>query len=165
LVKVGHALPTSSPRPTLPHPLVAAQCSAISVSISEPPYAMSPFRVVLISIHYHLFHQIGYPYPFQHADQKSQSAVSISRQPDPFYYGHEHILCLCAKFLTHLLTCPELPPSSLGSTVKLPYFIAYALHCSKLHPSLTFAALQLPKAHFPASWGSLGHCLFVSVFM
>ena len=96
--------------------------------------------------------------PTQH--QKPQSAASVSQQPDPFY-GHKPISCLCAKFITHLFACPELPPSS-------SYFIAYILHRTKLHPSVTFAALvllQRLKAHFPTTWGSSGHRLFVSTFM
>ncbi|KAH7883209.1 hypothetical protein F5I97DRAFT_1939054 [Phlebopus sp. FC_14] len=90
-----------------------------------------------------------------------------ARQPDPFY-GHEHISRLCARFITHLFACPEYPPSSSGSTTKLPYFIAYALHRTKLHPSVTFAALvllQRLKARFPTARGSSGHRLFISAFM
>ncbi|KAF8136218.1 hypothetical protein EV363DRAFT_1143854, partial [Boletus edulis] len=58
---------------------------------------------------------------------------------------------LCTHFITHLFACPEYPPSSLNnSTVKL----AYALHRTKLHASVTFAALvllQRLKAHFPTA--------------
>ena len=52
--------------------------------------------------------------------------------------------------------------------VKLPYFIVYALHWTKLHPLVTFVALvllQWLKARFPTTQGSLGHRLFVSAFM
>lgn len=38
-----------------------------------------------------------------------------------------HISPLCAQLITHLFTCPEYPPSSSNSQVKLPHFIAYAL--------------------------------------
>ncbi|KAG2740190.1 hypothetical protein P692DRAFT_20753865, partial [Suillus brevipes Sb2] len=86
-----------------------------------------------------------------------------TRQSDPFY-GHEQASRLCARFITHLFACPELPPSSSNSQVKLPHFIAYALHRTKLHSSVTFAALQL-KACFPTARGSSGHRLFVSAFM
>ncbi|KAG2363001.1 hypothetical protein BDR07DRAFT_1575269 [Suillus spraguei] len=48
---------------------------------------------------------------------------------------------LCAQFITHLFTCPEYCPSPSNSQVKLPHFTAYALHCTKLHTSVTFAAL------------------------
>jgi hypothetical protein len=50
---------------------------------------------------------------------------------------------------------------------KLPHFMAYALHHTKLHSSVTFAALillQQLKAHFPMACGSLGHRLFMSAF-
>lgn len=51
---------------------------------------------------------------------------------------------------------------------KLPYFIAYALHRTKLHTSVTFAALvllQRLKAQFPSARGSSGHRLFITAFM
>ncbi|KAG2352808.1 hypothetical protein BDR07DRAFT_1383868 [Suillus spraguei] len=41
------------------------------------------------------------------------------------------------------LTRGEYPPSSSNSQVKLPHFIAYALHRTKFHTSVTFAALVL----------------------
>jgi hypothetical protein len=50
----------------------------------------------------------------------------------------------------------------------LPYFIAYALHRTKLHSSVTFASLvllQRLKARFPTARGSSGHRLFISAFM
>ncbi|KAF9451509.1 hypothetical protein P691DRAFT_663084, partial [Macrolepiota fuliginosa MF-IS2] len=88
---------------------------------------------------------------------------------DPFY-GHEKIARISARFITHLFACPENPPTS-GVTAmhgKLPYFIAYALHRTKLHPAVTFAALvllQRLKARFPTARGSSGHRLFISAFM
>lgn len=88
-------------------------------------------------------------------------------KPDPFY-GHESIARLCGCFITHLFACPENPPSSAHSQAKLPYFIAYALHRTKLHVSVTFAALvllQRLKARFPTARGSSGHRLFISAFM
>ncbi|KAG1797466.1 uncharacterized protein HD556DRAFT_1441027 [Suillus plorans] len=51
--------------------------------------------------------------------------------------------------------------------VKLLHFIAYASHRTKLHSSVTFAALvllQRLKACFPTARGSLGHHLFISAF-
>ena len=42
-----------------------------------------------------------------------------------------------------LFTFPGLLPSSSGPMVKPPSFIAYALHQTKLHPSVTFVALVL----------------------
>ncbi|KAL4070466.1 hypothetical protein J3A83DRAFT_4358647 [Scleroderma citrinum] len=82
--------------------------------------------------------------------------ASVSWQPNLFY-NHKHISHLGVKFIIHSFTCPELPPSSSGSTVKVPYFIAYTLHQTKIHPSITFAALVLLqhlKAQFSTEWGS-----------
>lgn len=95
--------------------------------------------------------------------------IQPAAQPkaDPFY-GHEVTARLCARFITHLYACPEYPPSSTVSQAKLPYFIAYALHRTKLHSSVTFAALvllQRLKARFPTARGSSGHRLFISAFM
>ncbi|KAJ8584713.1 hypothetical protein M405DRAFT_746531, partial [Rhizopogon salebrosus TDB-379] len=67
--------------------------------------------------------------------------------------------------ITHLFACPEYPPSPSNSQVKLPHFTAYALHLTKLHSSVAFAALivlQCLKAHFHIARGSLGHRLLVS---
>jgi hypothetical protein len=78
---------------------------------------------------------------------------------------------MSARFITHLFACPELPPAAVNHThshAKLPYFIAYALHRTKLHPSVTIAALvllQRLKARFPTARGSSGHRLFISAFM
>jgi len=86
---------------------------------------------------------------------------------DP-YYGHENTARLCGRFITHLFACPEYPPNCSGSNTKLPHFIAYALHRTKLHSSVTFAALvllQRLKARFPTARGSSGHRLFISAFM
>ncbi|KAL0955762.1 hypothetical protein HGRIS_001976 [Hohenbuehelia grisea] len=90
-----------------------------------------------------------------------------SSKADPFY-GHEAISRLVARFITHLFACPEYPPSATHTGAKLPYFIAYALHRTKLHPSVTFAALvllQRLKARFPTARGSSGHRLYISAFM
>ncbi|EIW76961.1 hypothetical protein CONPUDRAFT_158102 [Coniophora puteana RWD-64-598 SS2] len=81
---------------------------------------------------------------------------SASTQPstarDPFC-GHENAARLYAYFITHLFACPEYPPSSSGSTAKLPYFIAYALHRTKLHAPLPHCS----RLFWPP--------LFVSAFM
>jgi len=61
------------------------------------------------------------------------------------------------------------PPNVLGFQHKTtPHFIAYALHRTKLHSSVTFASLvllQRLKARFPTARGSSGHRLFISAFM
>lgn len=74
--------------------------------------------------------------------------------------------------MTHLFTCPDLPPLSTSippaPSPALGNFIAYALHRTRLHTSVTFAALYLLqrlKARFPAARGSSGHRLFISAFM
>lgn len=97
------------------------------------------------------------------------SAQSIpSQRGAEQYYGHEYIARLCARFITHLFACPEYPPSSTSLQARLPQFIAYALHRTKLHTSVTFASLvllQRLKARFPTARGSSGHRLFISAFM
>ncbi|KAI6009840.1 hypothetical protein EDC04DRAFT_3146157 [Pisolithus marmoratus] len=120
----------------------------------------SPFRVVHNASHPRIAYPQGVP------STKPQSVQPIARQDE--FYGHEQTSLLCTRFITHLFACPELPPSSSGSKVKLQKFIAYALHRTKLHQSVTFAALvllQRLKARFPTARGSSGHRLFVSAFM
>jgi hypothetical protein len=88
-------------------------------------------------------------------------------RPDP-YYGHENTARLCSRFIIHLFACPAYYPSTSDSNPKLPHFIAYALHRTKLHSSVAFASLvllQRLKARFPMARGSSGHRLFISSFM
>ncbi|KAJ7782717.1 hypothetical protein B0H16DRAFT_1494079 [Mycena metata] len=88
-----------------------------------------------------------------------QAAYSVPPpQPQPTktdpYYGYEYIAQLSARFITHLFACPPFPPQSTHSQAKLPYFIAYALHRTKLHQAVTYAALvllQRLKARFPTA--------------
>ncbi|KAJ7843885.1 hypothetical protein B0H14DRAFT_3688185 [Mycena olivaceomarginata] len=102
-----------------------------------------------------------------------QSAYSVPPpQPQPTatnpFYGYEYIAQLSARFITHLFACPPSPPQSTHSQAKLPCFIAYALHRTKLHQAVTYATLvllQRLKAHFPTARGSSGHRLFISAFM
>ncbi|KAH9171435.1 hypothetical protein EDB89DRAFT_2070756 [Lactarius sanguifluus] len=79
--------------------------------------------------------------------------------------------CVVASFpiysLARMFPLPPAPPSTTP-TPRLDHFIAYALHRTRLHPSVTFAALYLLqrlKARFPAAKGSSGHRLFISAFM
>lgn len=84
------------------------------------------------------------------------------------FYGHEEIARLSARYITHLFACPDLPPASTQSQSRLPYFIAYALHRTKLHDAVTIAALillQRLKARFPTARGSSGHRLYISAYM
>ena len=63
------------------------------------------------------------------------------------YHGHEHITKLCARFSLYLILCPDIPLLPLAlSTSPMPClerFIAYALHCTCLHMSITFTVLYL----------------------
>jgi len=96
-----------------------------------------------------------------------QAAPATSSKADPFH-GQETLARLAARFITHLFACPDYPPSSGHTHAKLPYFIGYALHRTKLHPAVTFAALvllQRLKARFPSARGSSGHRLFISAYM
>ena len=102
-----------------------------------------------------------------HAGRRiSAAARSFAVGPDTKdpYYGHEDTAKLCARFVTHLFACPDLPP--LSTTVPpapsppLANFIAYALHRTRLHTSVTFAALYLLqrlKARFLTARSSSGH--------
>ncbi|PPQ87435.1 hypothetical protein CVT25_008171 [Psilocybe cyanescens] len=102
---------------------------------------------------------------------RRQFAVPSTAPPpaknDP-YHGQELLAKLAARFITHLFACPEYPQSASQAQAKLPYFIAYALHRTKLHAAVTFAALvllQRLKARFPSARGSSGHRLFISAYM
>ncbi|KIO13908.1 hypothetical protein M404DRAFT_449953 [Pisolithus tinctorius Marx 270] len=122
-----------------------------------PPAHPSPYRVVHNASHPRIQYPQGVP---------STKPPSVPRQDE--YYGHAETSLLCTRFITHLFACPELPPSSSNSKVKLQKFIAYALHRTKLQPAVTFAALvllQRLKARFPTARGSSGHRLFISAFM
>jgi len=120
-----------------------------------------------------------HPSPFRKAQKISRpSAATTAHGPtsgasgsDP-YHGHEPTAKLCARFVSHLFACPDVPPPpappSTTPTPRLDHFIAYALHRTRLHLSVTFAALYLLqrlKARFPAAKGSSGHRLFISAFM
>jgi len=67
--------------------------------------------------------------------QTSRQAPVQSPEADPFY-REEPLARLAARFITHLFACPGLPPSSGHAHAKLPYFIAYALHRTKLPPAM-----------------------------
>ncbi|KAA1470587.1 hypothetical protein DENSPDRAFT_774750 [Dentipellis sp. KUC8613] len=114
-----------------------------------------------------------HPSPFRKAQKISRQPTAHQGAPtsssDP-YHGHEDIAKLCSRFVSHLFACPDNPPAASPSapTPRLDHFIAYALHRTRLHSSVTFAALYLLqrlKARFPAAKGSSGHRLFISAFM
>ncbi|KDQ08138.1 hypothetical protein BOTBODRAFT_89649, partial [Botryobasidium botryosum FD-172 SS1] len=88
------------------------------------------------------------------------------------YYKHEEPAKLASAFITNLFAFPKLPPPSSANpsppSPTLAQFIAYSLHCTCLHLSVTFAALFLLnrlKGHFPAACGLSSHRLFISAFM
>ncbi|EJD08050.1 uncharacterized protein FOMMEDRAFT_45689, partial [Fomitiporia mediterranea MF3/22] len=85
------------------------------------------------------------------------------------FYGHEDTSKLCARFVSHTFNCPEiLPPLPTSSSPSAPHFVAYALHRTRLHPSVVFTALALLhrlKSRFPAARGSSGHRLFLAAYM
>ncbi|KAF5380354.1 hypothetical protein D9615_004697 [Tricholomella constricta] len=100
---------------------------------------------------------------------KSAPQAPGTNRSDPFY-GHGEIAQLSARFITHLFDCPDVAPGTPATKPQspLPNFIAYGLHRTKLHPSVTFASLillQRLKARFPTARGSSGHRLFISAFM
>lgn len=109
------------------------------------------------------------------AVKASATASAPSSRPptrssaDP-YYGHEETAVLCARFITSLFQCPNIPTATApgAPTPTLAHFVAYALHRTRLPSIVTFAALlllQRLKAKFPAARGSSGHRLFISAFM
>jgi hypothetical protein len=88
---------------------------------------------------------------------------------DP-YYDHEDTAKMCARFITHLFTCSDAPPTTSKSTTtpSLAHFVAYTLHRTCYHSSVTFSALYLLsrlKDRFPASHGSSGHRLYITAMI
>lgn len=83
-------------------------------------------------------------------------------------HRQESVAKIAAHFIDDLFACPEYPQASCQPQAKLPYFIAYALHRTKLHSAVTFSALvllQRLKARFPSARGSSGHKLFITALM
>jgi len=113
-------------------------------------------------------------HPHSHSQRYTSSSsttagtTTTTGKGDP-WHGQEQIARLASRFITHLFACPDYPPApNAASHTKLPYFVAYAIHRTKLHPSVTFAALALLqrlKARFPSARGSSGHRLFISAYM
>jgi hypothetical protein len=76
---------------------------------------------------------------------KPVTSFSIKLTPTPdLYHQHEYTLAakLCGHFVSHLFDCPDvpLPLHRLLQPPRVDHFIAYALHRTCLHPSVTFAA-------------------------
>ncbi|RSH89737.1 hypothetical protein EHS25_001723 [Saitozyma podzolica] len=92
---------------------------------------------------------------------------SLSTDP---YYGHEGTSVLCARFITALFQCPNIPIETKQRVrpPTLAHFVAYALFRTRLPSIVTFAALlllQRLKTRMPAVRGSSGHRLFISAFL
>ncbi|TEB21638.1 hypothetical protein FA13DRAFT_1590924, partial [Coprinellus micaceus] len=84
------------------------------------------------------------------------------------FYGHEATARLCTRFITNLFQFPKSPSSAAYPEVELPYFIAYTLHRTKLHPCIAFAThmlLQRLKARFPTAQCTSARRLFTSAYM
>ncbi|KAI1791235.1 hypothetical protein LXA43DRAFT_1142920 [Ganoderma leucocontextum] len=98
-----------------------------------------------------------------------RTSTSKRKKQDP-YYGQEETATLCAKFVTHLFACSDPAPLSQSSppVPPLAHFIAYAFHRTRLHSTVTFAALYLLqrlRTRCPGSNGASGHRVFITVFM
>lgn len=93
--------------------------------------------------------------------QQPKPPVALSK-PDPYHR-------LPRRSVHHTFICMSRVRSNLFRfKFQTLYFTAYALHRTKLHSSVTFAALVLLqhlKAHFTTARGSSSHHLFLSAFM
>ncbi|KAG8690744.1 hypothetical protein FRC08_010430 [Ceratobasidium sp. 394] len=110
------------------------------------------------------------PHRAAKAPAHAPTTQKFSSAPADQYYGHEDTAKMCARFTTHLFSCPDVPPATSQSAVtpSLAHFVAYALHRTRLHSSVTFCALYLLsrlKNCFPTARGSSGHRLYISAFM
>ncbi|KAG8734689.1 hypothetical protein FRC10_011535 [Ceratobasidium sp. 414] len=107
-------------------------------------------------------------YYWTRSDAKA-SANTPATQEYP-YYNHEDTAKMCARFITHLFSCPNVLPATSQSTVtpNLAHFVAYALHHTRLHSSVTFHALYLLsclKSRFPTVRSASGHRLYISALL
>ncbi|KAJ3537576.1 hypothetical protein NMY22_g5535 [Coprinellus aureogranulatus] len=96
---------------------------------------------------------------------EEQQTRTIERYP---FYGNEPLARLCARFVTHLFASPPYPSSTTHPRALLPHFIAYALHRTKLDPSIAFAALvilQRLKGLYSSEKRLSGHRLFITAYM
>ncbi|PPR07088.1 hypothetical protein CVT26_005305 [Gymnopilus dilepis] len=168
--------PTPSPAAAALAPVIAPSSEPEPLRLLVKPRITSMARLVANTV----FHRQQYPHstlghvhdPARPKKSPTSSAgaprrnFAVLQHPPPApskantYHGHEFLAKLAARFVTRLFACPDYPQSSMQAQAKLPYFIAYALHRTKLHPSVTFAALvllQRLKARFPSARGSSGH--------
>ncbi|KIM38948.1 hypothetical protein M413DRAFT_419944 [Hebeloma cylindrosporum] len=90
-----------------------------------------------------------------------------SQHNDPFH-GREALSKIAARFIKDRFACPDYHGSSTNPRGKLPLFIAYALHRTKLPEPVLFAALVLLerlKIRFPSTQGGSGHRMFISAYI
>ncbi|WOO85629.1 PHO85 cyclin-2 [Vanrija pseudolonga] len=145
---IATVLPARPP----PHRNMSAASTSVPAARPNPPSPASSRKAAKAS-----------------ASSSAASSRPSQRAADP-YYGHEETSVLCARFITALFQCPNIPPAAQpgGPTPTLAHFVAYALHRTRLPSVVTFAALlllQRLKTRFPAARGSSGHRLFISAFM
>ncbi|TFK70518.1 hypothetical protein BDN72DRAFT_740143, partial [Pluteus cervinus] len=87
------------------------------------------------------------------------------------FYGQEALSQICHRFITFLFTCPDHPPTPVAANntqARLPYFITYTLHHTKLNEAVTYAILillQRLKARFSTTKALSSHRLFISAIM
>ncbi|KAI5121444.1 hypothetical protein M0805_009553 [Coniferiporia weirii] len=156
------------------------------------PRNHSPFRRVHRT-NYSLQHKPTSSASAAAAAASSSAASHTHHSSADTFYGHEETAKICSRYVAHTFNCPEIlpppqpqppvaasgsaaapaqappqPPAPSNVPGTLAHFVAYALHRTRLHASVTFTALALLhrlKTRFPAARGSSGHRLFLSAFM
>ncbi|KAL4400433.1 cyclin-dependent protein serine/threonine kinase regulator [Malassezia pachydermatis] len=101
---------------------------------------------------------------------KSTSDHALS---DDRFHGHRLIAETAERFLMNLFACSQDSVSATietkpEGTLRLSYFIAYALYRTRLPMTVMYSALCLLKrlkTRYPVARGSSGHRLFISAFM
>ncbi|QRV84112.1 Cyclin, N-terminal domain [Ceratobasidium sp. AG-Ba] len=85
----------------------------------------------------------------------TKAAAHGTTQAKYSFYGHEDTAKMCARFITHLFSCPDVPPATSSS----------ADQATLLGHILRAYLLSRLKNRFPAARGSSGHRLYISAFM
>lgn len=89
------------------------------------------------------------------------------------FHGHRPLAEAIERFLMHLFACSQDSMAATMDTkskdsVRLSYFVAYALYRTRLPLAVMYSALCLLKRlkmRFPIARGSSGHRLFIAAFM
>ncbi|CDZ97829.1 Cyclin [Phaffia rhodozyma] len=110
--------------------------------------------------------------PSNTASSSTCSSSKQSAQVDPAtkWYGHQAIATTTARYISHLFSCPDLPPypSASGARSPLANFVAYSLYRTQLPPSVATIALLFLyrlKKRYPSARGSSGQRLWLSSYM